>query len=155
MIEPEIVGQQQRAEFAHKSWPARPSELGSIRAEVRGWLAPLSLTESARQDLVLAVSEAATNAIEHAHPRAVPGDTVELAFWTEPHLVCIEIVDHGEWRPPPGHPTGRGLGIPIMQRLVESVAIHYDARGTRVLLSHPLPGGARVVPATGVNLPLI
>jgi hypothetical protein len=29
-----------------------------------------------------------------------------------------------------------------MQRLMPVVLIHYDSRGTRVLLSHPLPGPA-------------
>ena len=28
----------------------------------------------------------------------------------------------------------------MMQRLIPVVLIHYDNRGTRVLLSHPLPG---------------
>jgi anti-sigma regulatory factor (Ser/Thr protein kinase) len=44
---------------------------------VRRFLAPLALTEEARQDLVLAVSEAATNAVAHAYttyrlPRGTP-----------------------------------------------------------------------------------
>ena len=30
----------------------------------------------------------------------------------------------------------------MMQRLVASVMIHHDARGTRVLLRHPLQGGS-------------
>ena len=31
-----------------------------------------------------------------------------------------------------------------MQRLLAFVLIHYDARGTRVLLRHPLPGTLRL-----------
>jgi hypothetical protein len=61
-------------------------------------------------------------------------DTVELIFWTEAAVVCIEIIDHGTWRMPPVDLTGQG--IPMMRRQVDSVAIRFDCRGTRVLLRH-------------------
>ena len=34
---------------------------------------------------------------------------------------------------------GGGRGIPLMSNVVESVLIHYDDRGSRVLLRHRLP----------------
>jgi hypothetical protein len=61
--------------------------------------------------------------------------------------------DHHERPYPPPAPTdrvgrswktliseviGRVSQIPMMQRLAESVLIHFDDRGTRVLLRHPL-----------------
>lgn len=143
----EFTSQVPHVEFVHRSWPADPHQLVPIRAELRGWLAPLRLTVGAQQDLVLAVSEAVSNAIEHAYVPAVPDASVELSFWTDARSVHIEVTDHGGWRAPSSRPTGRGLGIPLMQRLTESVMIHYDARGTRVLLSHALPGDARALPA--------
>ena len=127
------------AAFVYLTWPAHPGQLASIRTQVHSWLAPLDLTEESKEDLVLAVNEAASNSVEHAyHPPAL-GDTVEVTFWTEAHAVCLEIVDHGAWRVSSGRSTGRGRGIEIMQ-LLASVLIHHDARGTRVLLRHPLPG---------------
>ena len=128
------------SEFAHRVWPAHPRQLAPLRAEVRRWLAPLALTGDAEDDLVLAVSEAASNCVEHAYSPPTADDTVELTFWTEPHAVCVDIVDHGEWRTPSDQPTGRGRGIEIMQRLIAFVLIRHDTRGTRVLLRHPLPG---------------
>jgi len=142
----EFAVQVPHVEFVHRRWPADPRELGAIRAEVRRWLATLRLTEGAQQDLVLAVSEAVSNAIEHAYLPAAPDDSVELSFWTDSRSVHVEITDYGGWRAPSSRPTGRGLGIPLMQRLTQSVMIHYDARGTRVLLSHDLPGEARDLP---------
>jgi anti-sigma regulatory factor (Ser/Thr protein kinase) len=130
----------ERSEFVHRSWPARPRHLAALRVEVRRWLAPLALPGDAEIDLLLAVNEAASNCVEHAYTPATVDDTVELTFWTEPRSVCVEIVDHGAWRAPCGQPTGRGRGIEIMQRLIPVVLIHYDRRGTRVLLSHLLPG---------------
>jgi anti-sigma regulatory factor (Ser/Thr protein kinase) len=105
------------------------------------------LPGDARNDLLLAVNEAASNRIEHAYAPATVDGTVELTFWTEPRSVCVEIVDHGRWRTPCGQPTGRGRGIAMMQRLIPVVLIHYDNRGTRVLLSHPLPGLVTRIPA--------
>jgi hypothetical protein len=32
--------------------------------------------------------------------------------------------------------------VPMMRRLVETVTVEHDARGTRVVLEHPLPGPA-------------
>jgi serine/threonine-protein kinase RsbW len=141
MIEPAAaIGWAERSEFVHRSWPTYPRHLAALRAEVRRWLAPLALPGDAKNDLLLAVNEAASNCIEHASAPATVDGTVELTFWTEPGSVCVEIVDHGRWRAPCGQPTGRGRGIAIMQRLIPVVLIHYDNRGIRVLLSHPLPG---------------
>jgi serine/threonine-protein kinase RsbW len=120
---------------------------------VRRWLAPLALAGDAKDDLVLAVSEAATNSVEHAYIPATADDTVELTFWTEPQAVCIEVVDHGVWQTPSDQPADRGRGIQLMQRLMALVLIHYDTRGTRVLLRHPRPAGAphRVRPEGGAD----
>jgi hypothetical protein len=49
-------------------------------------------------------------------------------------VVCVEIIDHGTWRMPPVDLTGQGIAM--MGRQVDSVAIHFDRRGTRVLLRH-------------------
>ena len=133
------AAQREPPEFAHRSWHAHPGQLAPLRAEVRRWLAPFALTEDTEDDLVLAVSEAASNSIEHAYTPPTADDTVELTFWTEPHAICVEIVDHGHWRSPSDQPTGRGRGIQIMQRLVAFVLIHHDNRGTRVHFRHPVP----------------
>ena len=135
------------AAFGHRVWPARAGALTPIRREVRWWLAPLDVIPEAEADLVLAVNEAAANVIDHAYRTGADtgGDTddgravVEVFFWTEPGAVLLEVVDHGQWRPPGPHAAGRGYGIAIMHRLVEAVLIHHDARGTRVLLRHSLP----------------
>jgi serine/threonine-protein kinase RsbW len=125
-----------RSDFDHRVWPADPHQLRAIRSTVRQWLAPLALTDRTHDDLLLAANEAASNAVEHAYPTAATDALVELTFWTEASTVCLEIADHGTWRPPAAQPDGRGFGITMTQRLVEFVAIHYDTDGTTVLLRH-------------------
>jgi anti-sigma regulatory factor (Ser/Thr protein kinase) len=135
---PETPG---RVEFVHRSWPADPAQLSVIRRELSNWLAPLALTEDETADVVLAVDEAAANAVRHAYGPGRSG-AVELTLWTEPGTLCVEVVDHGSWRPPAvPQPTGAhtgdsGRGIPLMSTMADAVLIHYDARGSRVLLRH-------------------
>lgn len=132
-----------RIEFVHRSWPADPHQLAVIRRQLSGWLAPLALTEIEVADVVLAVDEAAANAVRHAYGPDEAG-AVELTLWTESgttkeSTLCIEVVDHGSWRPPSDRPAEGGRGIPLMQHMSESVLIHFDHRGSRVLLRHRIP----------------
>ncbi|WP_214407174.1 ATP-binding protein [Pseudonocardia lacus] len=134
-------------EFVHRSYPADPQQLVLIRRELAGWLAPLALSETETADVVLAVDEAAANAVRHAYGPEESG-AVELTLWTEPDTLNIEVVDHGSWRPPAERPTEGGRGIPLMSTMSEAVLIHYDDRGSRVLLRHRIPHGAAVQEGT-------
>ena len=122
---------------AHSSWAADPVHLPHIRSQTRNWLAPLALDQDSERDLVLAVNEAVSNAIEHAYVAPGPGDLVTVSLWTGPRHLYVEVADHGRWRWPDADPGHRGRGILIMQQVVGSVSIHKDPDGTRVLLRHP------------------
>jgi len=144
--------QGERIEFVHRSWPADPRQLVLIRRELASWLEPLSLTREEVDGIVLAVDEAAANAVCHAYG---PGESgrVELTLWTEASYgegttLCIEVVDHGHWRPPaegpgsappPERPRSGGRGIGLMHAMTDAVLIHFDQRGSRVLLRHGVP----------------
>ena len=152
---PEAPG---RVEFVHRSWPADPAQLSVIRRELGGWLAPLALTGDETADVVLAVDEAAANAVRHAYGPGMSG-VVELTLWTEPDTLCVEIVDHGSWRPPAdptpaGHTADGGRGIPLMSTMTDAVLIHYDARGSRVLLRRRVEGAGPVDGAVGEGNPV-
>lgn len=142
-----VMEQPGHIEFVHRSWPADPVQLSAIRHVLAGWLAPLALTDDEVADVVLAVDEAAANAVRHAYGPEESG-VVELTLWTEPlpdtdhATLCIEIVDHGHWQPPTERPVEGGRGIPLMTTMSESVLIHYDERGSRVLLRHRIPDPA-------------
>ncbi|GAA4698799.1 hypothetical protein GCM10023215_41510 [Pseudonocardia yuanmonensis] len=149
--EADLTGLADSVEYVHRTWPARADRLSVIRHELLGWLAPLGLTPEQRDDVVLAVDEAAANAVRHAYPEGRPGD-VELTLWTEGEALCIEITDHGNWRPAQGEggtvpsDSHGGRGMLLMQHMVETVLVHFDGRGSRVLLRHPFgrPGEAAV-----------
>ena len=132
----------ERIEFVHRSWPADARQLVIIRHQLASWLVPLSLSSDEIDGIVLAVDEAAANAVCHAYG---PGESgrVELTLWTEDGsegtTLCIEIVDHGRWRPPEENPVSGGLGIGLMYAMTDAVLIQYDHRGSRVLLRQVVP----------------
>lgn len=132
------------AEFVRLTFPAQPSQLAPLRQELRDCLTGLPLPGETKSAVVTAVNEAATNAIEHAYPAAARG-TVELTFWTEPDALSVQVSDAGRWRQPVDRAApdaGRGFGL--MRHSVDTVLVHHDVRGTRVLLRHPLPTPALV-----------
>jgi anti-sigma regulatory factor (Ser/Thr protein kinase) len=100
----------------------------------------LALDQDTEQDVVFAVNEAASNAIEHAYVAPGPGDLVTVSLWTEPRQLYVELADHYRWQRPDRDPGHRGRGILILQQVVGSASIHKDPDGTRVLLRHPPPG---------------
>ncbi|MDQ2709674.1 MAG: ATP-binding protein [Actinomycetota bacterium] len=126
----------QPVEYVRESWPADPRLGSEIRHAVHDWLDTLPLSQNEVADVVLAVDEAVENVIKHAYTSERIG-SAELVLWTELETLCIEVIDYGEWRAPTG--SAQGLGIPMMEKLVESIMIHFDERGTRVLLRYPLP----------------
>ena len=89
---------------AHSSWAADPVHLPHIRSQTRNWLAPLALDQDTERDLVLAVNEAVSNAIEHAYTAPGPTHLVQISFWTGRHHLYLEVADHGRWRQPDPNP---------------------------------------------------
>jgi anti-sigma regulatory factor (Ser/Thr protein kinase) len=128
-----------RMEFVHRTWPVDPGHLAVVRNEVRRLLDALGYGLAAVDDIVFAVNEAATNAMEHAYVLPSPGATVDFDFWVEDDTLHITIGDHGQWQQPSGPAGGRGMGIPMMNHLIDTVTIRHGASGTVVLLRQAMP----------------
>ncbi len=125
-------------EFARAVHPARADEAARMRHEARDWLAGLELDQDARERVLMAVSEAVENAVEHAYPGEAEG-TVELTLWCEKDSVNVRVTDNGTWSEnsapaAQGSHASRGRGIVLMQRSVDSVAIRHTQAGTTVAL---------------------
>ncbi len=133
-----------RTEYVHLTLPAQPAQLRMLRCAMDEYLSPLPLAPDRRDEVVLAVGEAAANAVEHAYRDQQEPGVIEVTFWTESDALWVEVRDHGRWREPPSEPgpQRRGLGIVLMRRLIDCVLIHHDHRGTNVLLRHPVHGPA-------------
>jgi anti-sigma regulatory factor (Ser/Thr protein kinase) len=108
--------------------PAAPSSLKPLRIAMRRWLGHIRAGRQATADLLTAVGEACSNAIEHAYGPS--GGTVSVCLSFEPPDVIALIVDTGRWRAPRG--TFRGRGITLMRALCDEVTINRTDMGTQV-----------------------
>ena len=97
------------------------------------------LSAGAVLDLVLAVDEAATNAVIHGAPPA------QLRIWRERAGIVCEVTDHGSLEdplagrrfPPPEWPSGRGLWL--INQVCDLVELRPLADGTAIRM-HVLAG---------------
>lgn len=93
----------------------------SVRTWVRGLAERNGLSPEDTDDLVLAVNEAATNAIRYGCPG---GQDVEVHWVEERDCVQVEIRDSGIFRkriPIPDLEASHGRGIPLMIALVDEL----------------------------------
>jgi anti-sigma regulatory factor (Ser/Thr protein kinase)/putative methionine-R-sulfoxide reductase with GAF domain len=114
--------------------PADPVMLSRMRQELTRWLGAHEIERDARAEITIAVSEACTNAVEHAYgPRRGRfrvraervGDSVE-----------VTVTDRGRWRPPRG--SGRGRGLKIMEAAMDALTLSTDADGTELKMRRDL-----------------
>lgn len=121
------------------------------RNRVRQWLVAQDWSAAAVDDLVLSISEAVSNSVEHGYGIAVDGPVqdlnsvvvVEGSVVDEPggyRRVVLTVVDHGHWREPDTGPTNRRQGLRIMRACTEELTVTHSADGTKVVLrSWPIP----------------
>jgi anti-sigma regulatory factor (Ser/Thr protein kinase) len=120
---------------ARWTFPAAPAEVGALRDRVARLAASAGLEPGRIAGLQLAVTEAVTNAVRHAYAgRAAGHVTVELTVGEDD--VTVSVSDEGGGlRPRPDSP-GLGLGLPLMTRLADELAVvERPGGGTEVRLS--------------------
>jgi PAS domain S-box-containing protein len=123
-----------------------PSSLTVLRARLRQWLPAASIGGAQATDIMIAVGEAAANAVEHAtagRPADAPPVQITLTARTVSAMVQLTIADTGSWRSPPADreqpaPGTRGHGVVFMHALMDDVTIDPSALGTTVTLTKDL-----------------
>lgn len=131
------------------------------RARLRDWLRDHRWPGSRIDELVLAVSEAVSNSVEHGYLILAgtvenPGSSssrdmyqLQQVIEIHGHLVVhddgsshveLTVRDQGQWLAPEPPPTTRGRGIMLMRASVAEVDFHHTDEGTTVVLrSRPVP----------------
>ncbi|HEX6403297.1 MAG TPA: ATP-binding protein [Pseudonocardiaceae bacterium] len=117
---------------------AQPAALSLIRERLRQWLMTHRWPDAEIQDLMLAVSEAASNVVDHAYLHAAPGDIEITGRITVDsggaRIAELTVLDRGRWRPPPEQADNRRRGIPLMEAAVAELVIDGTDHGTCVRL---------------------
>jgi anti-sigma regulatory factor (Ser/Thr protein kinase) len=117
------------------SQPAEASSVPCLRQSLRAVLNDTRLSPDQEADLLLAVGEAVSNAIEHAQnsTRSCVDMTVEVADGR----VTVEVTDYGEWRRGPTGPH-RGRGLAMLKALADTT-VTTTPTGTTVTIRGPSP----------------
>ncbi len=115
--------------FRH-AFVASPSELRGLRDHLRTWLGANGVDQEATWGAVLAVSEAAANAIEHGYDSDGVG-VVTVAGRLRDGALSLTVRDAGGWRDEHA-PGDRGRGLPMMESVLDELAVERAANGTLV-----------------------
>ena len=116
--------------FSH-SFVASPSELAGLRERLRSWLEAVDVDPETMRSTVLAVSEAAANAVEHGYGcdgRGIVGVSARRTVGDE---IEVTVRDEGTWRASSDRPD-RGRGLPIIEAIVDEVSIDRENGATVV-----------------------
>jgi serine/threonine-protein kinase RsbW len=115
------------------AWPAEPASVSQARRAVVDHATALGATAAALAAIELAVSEAVTNAVQHAYAGAPESGPVKISAAPADGALVVVVADEGTgMRPRPDSP-GLGLGLPLISQMTQSFEVHQPPRGGTVL----------------------
>ncbi|GAY11581.1 serine phosphatase RsbU, regulator of sigma subunit [Pseudonocardia sp. N23] len=114
-----------------------------MRRDLGRWLAAAGWTAEAAADVVLAVNEAVSNAVEHGCAKRCGGVRLDarLSSTGGTRRVDCTVHDCGDWNGIARRCPARGFGLPMIRELSGEVRIEHGSAGTTIhLTSHDPPG---------------
>jgi anti-sigma regulatory factor (Ser/Thr protein kinase) len=121
---------------------AEPPVLSPMRRTLRQWLEARGAIDAEIYDMLVAVTEAAANAVEHAYGPVDASFDVEGRVSDDGEITLV-VRDQGRWRPPRGH--NRGRGTLLMQELMDHFEVATGEDGTEVRMRRRLERARAVV----------
>jgi anti-sigma regulatory factor (Ser/Thr protein kinase) len=119
------------------AYHAAPGELRAARQRLRGWLTHGgALDDPEIDDVLLAVGEASTNALEHGSD-SDPGRVVGVEVSISDDTLVAEVSDTGSWQHDAARSAllGRGRGLMIMRGIMDEVRIANSQAGTTLTMT--------------------
>lgn len=118
---------------------ADPASLSVVRERVRRWLGTLRWPAEEIEDIVMAVNEAVSNAVEHSLTTAT---TAEVRVAGRPFVeadggrrIMIGVAGDGRWRPEPAQSGLRAYGLLTIYTCMDAVETSCDADGTTLMMT--------------------
>jgi anti-sigma regulatory factor (Ser/Thr protein kinase) len=113
-----------------ETYPASARSVPAVRHAVDDLLTTTAIDPQRRSEVLLAVTEAATNAVTHGSTS--PDDTIDVTAELFDDTLTVAIRDYGKGIVP-GHPSpGLGVGLPLVFNLSDHAEIQHAQPGTRV-----------------------
>lgn len=116
--------------------PATRDSLALLRHVVRGFREAYVIGPATMDDIVLAVSEAATNVVVHAY--GARAGTVTVVARMQDGRLHVLVRDHGRGIAPPADTPQPGHGLALMEHVAASLEIVGGRSGTDVLMTFDL-----------------
>ncbi len=116
--------------------PAHRDSLALLRHVMRGFRDAYVIGPGTMDDIVLAVSEAATNVVVHAYSQRT--GTMTLVAQLQDGRLHVLIRDHGRGINPPHDTPRAGHGLALMEHVAASLEILGSPAGTDVLMTFDL-----------------
>jgi PAS domain S-box-containing protein len=123
---------------------ASADNLAGIRRRLSGWLRAADVPDELAADIVLVISEACTNSVEHAYRGHSVGTMLVEAEVVEGEIRA-RVGDWGSWKTPAAQPRNGGRGLPLIRAISDSVELHCTATGTTLEISLRLPTRAEPI----------
>jgi serine/threonine-protein kinase RsbW len=114
-------------ETTSRTFPATPEALPGIRSFLRDHSAEAGLSDAISDDLLLAVSEACANAVQHSG-----SEEFEVEWRDGPQAIEVVVRDRGTFRRRVRLPSvdgPGGFGIPLMTALTDRLEIREGTAG--------------------------
>jgi serine/threonine-protein kinase RsbW len=119
---------------------ARPESMSLLRHQLSAWLKEAGATDRELFEIQLAVNEAFTNAV--AHPEEPTSHLVEIEGTVRNRTVAFSVRDYGRWQDKSSAKQDGGLGLAIMDELMDSVVVEPFEDGTIVTMQRHLLAAA-------------
>jgi anti-sigma regulatory factor (Ser/Thr protein kinase) len=103
-----------------------------LRERLHIWLEESGATKTEAFEVVLATVEAFANAVEH--PQEPTDHFVAVTGAIDDHTVTISIRDSGTWNSDQTRKEDGGLGLVIMEALMDGVQVECSASGSTVTM---------------------
>jgi len=115
---------------------ARPEFVPSLRVQLRAWLKEVGAGKSEVFEVMLATTEAFTNAIKHPHEPT--SHLVDVEGSLKDRCVTISIRDYGTWQSEQTRKEQGGLGLVLIEAVMDTVHVKRDVDGTTVTMQRAL-----------------
>ena len=112
------------------SYDAVPASVGDARAAIDAFARRNGVDERRREDIALAVSEAATNVVQHAYANEGTGPPgFDICAHLRSHALVVVVEDHGSGLRPRTDSPGLGLGLQLIEQVAQNVEIEDGSPG--------------------------
>jgi anti-sigma regulatory factor (Ser/Thr protein kinase) len=115
---------------------ARPELVPVLRKHTRAWLEDVGASKSEVFEVLLATTEAFANAVEHPHEPT--SHLVDVEGSLTDGRVTISIRDYGTWQSEQARKEQGGLGLMLMEALMDAVQVECVLDGTTVTMHRHL-----------------